>query len=347
MSKINEQEFIMLYNQGKDDYDISCHFNCGERTVQKMGHVLRKEGKILPRKELNTIKPKAIDIVSKINMESCDDNSLELFKKKMQLDWKVEKSKIKKDKNKPYKIMLVTSDHHIPHHNVPAMKSIFKLMDDVKFDINVILGDFLDCSVISHWNQNKRRTLEMQRLKKDYVAGNIILDEFDKRLPENAEKHILFGNHDWNWIEDLLESMPQLEGLIEPSKHLNLKERGYKSYPYNEIVPFGRLNLTHGIYANSNPIKKHLDELKVNVLFGHTHQLGMMFSSSAAREIAFAGYNIGCVCDMAPDYMKNRPHAWNHGFAIVYLYPNGYFDVSLIRIINGKFVYNGKIYNGN
>lgn len=285
--------------------------------------------------------------LSRINLEGCEDIDLEKFKQLMTVNWKIEKTKVTKTDKKPYKTILVTSDHHVPHHDRASLKAIFKLMDDVKFDINVILGDFQDCSVISHWNANKRRTLEHQRLKKDYIEGNILLDEFDKRLPVNCEKHFLFGNHDWNWIEDLLESMPSLEGLIEPTTQLKLHERGYKTYPYNAIVPMGKLNFTHGIFAGGNPIKKHLDELKVNIMFGHTHQLGMQFSSSPAREIAFAGYNTGCLSNLGPEYMKNRPHAWTHGFSVVYLYPNGYFDVNLIRIINGKFIYADKIYDGN
>jgi len=39
---------------------------------------------------------------------------------------------------------------------------------------------------------------------------------------------------------------------------------------------------------------------------------------------------------LAPEYLKNRPNSWTHGFAIGYFYPNGFFDVQLIRIIQGK-----------
>lgn len=297
-------------------------------------------------KGMKSVQSSSVNL-DRIDLVGCEEENLEEFKNLIQLKWKIPTTKIPKNEKKPYKIMLVTSDHHVPHHNVPALRAVLKLMDDVKFDINVILGDFYDASVISHWNTNKRKTLEGKRLKKDYIVCNTILDEMDKRLPAGAAKHYLFGNHDGSWFDDLLESMPSLEGMVEPTSQMKLKERGYQTYEYNEIVPFNRLNLTHGIYAGGNPIKKHLDELKVNIMFGHTHQLGMQFSSSPARDIAFAGYNTGCMSDLSPDYMKNRPHAWTHGFAIVYLYPNGYFDVNLIRIIQGKFIYAGKIYDGN
>ena len=141
--------------------------------------------------------------------------------------------------------------------------------------------------------------------------------------------------------------MPQLEGLIEPESQLFLDERKYKKIPYNDILNIGKLNITHGIYATTNSVKKHLDELKVNILFFHTHTIAMMLSSSPARQIAFAGYNVGCLCNLSPDYMKGRPHAWQHGFAVGYFFPDGSFDVQLIRILNGKFIFNNKIYDGN
>jgi len=73
----------------------------------------------------------------------------------------------------------------------------------------------------------------------------------------------------------------------------------------------------------------------------------MRLSSSPCRSIAFVGYNGGCVCDLSPEYMKNRPNAWQHGFPIGYFYPNGYFDIQIVRIIEGRFIFNGKVYDGN
>ncbi|MHA2012735.1 MAG: metallophosphoesterase [Candidatus Helarchaeota archaeon] len=274
-----------------------------------------------------------------------DEENFKELKKNAKLKWKISSSKRKK-KNKDFEVALFIPDVHIPHENKPACKAVLKLMKDVTFDKFLIMGDFLDYGAISHWNKNKHRTLEMKRLKDDYISGNVLLDEFDKYLPQKCDKYFLKGNHEV-WIDDLLEEIPALEGMVEPETQLFLKDRNYKIYEYNQLAKIGRLYATHGIYAGVNPIKKHLDELKVNIIFVHTHTLGMRLSSSPAREIAFSGYNAGCLCDLGPDYMKNRPNSWTHGFAIGYFYPNGFFDIQLIRIVNGKFILNNKIYDGN
>lgn len=296
--------------------------------------------------QYRTIPQSSVKCIQSVDMESLDEVNFEQQKQNAKLQWVPVKTQIKVNKKVDFETILVFGDTHIPHQNDAAINAVLKLMDDIKFDRHVNLGDFLDFGCISHWNLGRNKTLEMQRLKNDYIKGNVLLDEVDKRLPKGCIKYFLKGNH-CVWVDDLLEKTPQLQGLIEPEINLKLIERGYTIYPYNDIVPLGKLNLTHGIYAGANPVKKHLDELKVNIMFGHSHTMATMMSSSAAREIAFSGYNVGCLADLCPDYMKNKPSGWTHGIAIVYLYENGYFEVNMIRIINGKFIYNGKIYDGN
>ena len=221
-------------------------------------------------------------------------------------------------------------------------------MDDISFDGFIILGDYMDMSPISHWLKHKRKTLENKRMLTDYIEGNKLLDEFDKRLPKSCDKRFFYGNHE-DWYYQLIEEYPALEGLLEPKIELKLEERGYKVYDkINHIERIGRLSFTHGIYHQQNFVKKHIDELKTNVIIGHLHTPRMRFASSPAREIAISGYSIGCLSDLAPAYQKNRPNSWVHGFGVVYFYDNGgYFDVDIKRIVKGKFIFNDKLYNGN
>lgn len=313
---------------------MSCSYKAIEHAITRFGLA-----------QFRAISSKSEKIIAGIDMEALKDIDFEKQKAEAKLKWVVKPTKLGKNKKRPYKAMVVVSDHHVPHQDDKSQNAVLQFMDDVKADIFTILGDFLDFGCISHWNQGRNKTLEMQRLKSDYIKGNVLLDEYDKRLPKGCEKHFFKGNHEV-WVDDLIDKTPQLEGLVEPESQLFLKERGYKIYPYNHIEPFGKLNLTHGIYAGGNPTKKHLNELKVNIMFGHTHTLEVIMASSAAREIAFSGYNVPCLCNLAPDYMRLRPSGWTHGFAVVYLYENGYFEVNMIRILDGRFIYNNKVYQG-
>ena len=106
------------------------------------------------------------------------------------------------------------------------------------------------------------------------------------------------------------------------------------------------MKITHGIYAGSNPAKTHVMKTLSNILVGHCHSPEMVLVHSPAKEVSVVGYVNGAMCGMAPDYMKNKPHNWSLGFAVLYLFPDGGFDVALVRIVKNRFVFNGKVYSG-
>ena len=339
MEKINEKLFTELYNLGKSDYEISQLLGIGERTTSRFAQQLRTKKKIKSRKNLQ--------IKDKLNLDKIQNIDVEEKLKSAKADWQKPKGLKNKVITEPFKKFLYVADQHVPEYNVPANRAIHKLMDDIKFDGFRIVGDFMDMSPISHWNEHKRKTLETQRLKEHYIIGNVLLDEYDKRLPKNCDKAYFWGNHE-DWYNQLIEKLPVLEGMLNPTEELHLEKRGYKVYEkMNHIEKIGRLSVTHGVYANVHAVKKHIDEFKTNVMFFHTHRIGSRSSSSPAKEIAIIGYNVGCLCDKNPDYLRNKPNKWSHGFAIVYYLPTGYFFVQNIRIIKGRFIYNNKLYDGN
>jgi predicted phosphodiesterase len=322
-----------------------------DKTLDSIDHAIRRY-KIRKTRVATKVPKLSKEELQKVQtastLERLDKKYFESVKKKARIDWTIRKTKVKPIKGeKPFQTFLVTSDYHVPEHNMTAIKSILYMMDDVKFDGFINLGDFMDLGCISHWNKQKKLTSEGMKLREDYIEGNAILDEFDKRLPEGSQKYFMYGNHE-DWYYQFIELNPSLEGLFEPKHELHLAERGYKVYDrYNDIFSIGKLSFTHGIYAGLHYAKKHLDELSTNIMFGHLHSGRLRFKSSAAKQLSLAGYALGCLCDMSPDYMRNRPNDWTHGFAVVYFFEDGSFDVDLKRIVKGKFVYNGKLYDGN
>jgi predicted phosphodiesterase len=267
--------------------------------------------------------------------------------KEVKREMTLPKSKKGKKSSKNFKSYIIFADSHVQNHNLPALKAIWAIMDDHTFDGIINLGDFMDFDCISHWNKEKVGRTEGKRLKDDYIVANAILDEFDKRLPKEAEKYFYYGNHE-RFYYDFIEAFPQLTGMFDPKDELRLKERGYVVYDkINHIGKLGKLSLTHGMYAGKNALKTHLASFQTNTMHGHTHTMEMSMASSPAKEIAIWGMSIGCTCDMNPAYMQDRPHGWTHGFAVVHVYDKNFFDVDFKRIVNGKVVYNGKLYNGN
>lgn len=331
--KIKVKEYLSLSMTNRQ---LASLFNCGVGAIERF---IYRNGLSQFRKQKEEKPAEPNELLE------LDDKEFDKIKELAKIQWEVPKTKIKPNTPKEFKTYLVVADIHIPEQNSEAVKCVLKVMDDIKLDGFINLGDYLDLACISHWNKNKRKKIEGKRLKEDYILGNALLDEFDKRLPQKCDKRFLKGNHEL-WVDDMVDEQPMLDGLFDIDSALKLKERGYSVSKYNEIIRIGKLNLTHGIYACANAVKKHLDECKTNIMFGHIHTTAEQLSSSPARQLAFAGYSVGCLSDLAPDYAKNRPNAWSHGFAIVYFYPNGNFQVDNVRIIQGKCILNGKEYSG-
>jgi len=288
---------------------------------------------------------------SQVNLyESLTDEEVNKLRAALMLNFRITNkySRVRRRASK-FKTIIACADHHVPYHNIVANRAMLLLMKDIHPDGIYIIGDYMDMEPISHWLQdkNKRRTLENKRIKQDYIAGNVLLDEIDKLLPKNADKRYWYGNHE-RFYYDLIEKIPALENMVNPTIELELKERGYTVYEdINHIERIGRLSICHGIYATINYVKKHIDEFKTNVLFAHVHSPRMRLACSPAREIAIAGYCLGTMGDLNPHFMQNRPNKWQHGFAVLHFFDNGYFDVQLIRLVRGRFVFNNKLYDGN
>jgi len=330
---MDEKVLIALYETGKSDLELAEIFNTSERSIQRLLAQLRLKKKIKARSEILTSKTVSFPIKREIDFTP--------------VDWNIVKSSAKTNK-KEFKQYLVIADTHVPHEDQKSIKAILKLTEDIKFDGFFILGDFLECESVSHWlhDKHKNKTLEGKRLEFEYKEGNRLLDEFDKRLPVGCDKRFWMGNHE-RFVEDVLEKMPQLDGLINVIPNLKLKERGYIVYEeQNHIEKVGKLNIFHGWKGGENPTKSMITQVMGNVLSGHLHTLEVKMMHSPAKELSTIGISMPCLATQNPDFMKNQPNKFSLGFCIINYYDGGFFQIDILRIIKSKFIYNNKLYSG-
>ncbi len=246
---------------------------------------------------------------------------------------------------KPH-IEVVLNDIHIPHQNVKALNCALKAIELIKPQGITLNGDIMDCGVFSrhdrfsppkcHWTDSQFYDAS----KKDYEDMNKFLDKIDKIAPK-ARKRYELGNHEM-WVEDFISESKTIRrprfGLDE---RLGLKKRGYTLYTYNDFMQLGKLKVTHGIYSGQNHAKKHLQEMGESVLYGHLHNIEVASKITPAHVSHMAWAN-GCLCNLNPTYLRNKPQNWNHSFAIVYVWPNKEFQVDVIRVQKGKCMVWGK-----
>jgi predicted phosphodiesterase len=263
----------------------------------------------------------------------------------MSLEEKVNNAMIEKN--------FVFSDIHYPEHDRKALSVAEQVMKDLKPQRLIYIGDFLNMTPVSHWMEDKKRPMEGQRLTKDYNGWYNKLTEHVKMAGKGLKEVVLLeGNHE-DWINQYLDKHSEMEGLIEVKTHI--AEKLADEYPdlkvtwvkYNQFYKLGKLYFTHGIYTNKYHASKHLESLGRNVMYGHTHTVQEHTSSNAVDGEKHSSKSIGCLADMSPSYMRNRPHQWVHAFAVVYTDAStGNFTDYVVKIINGATVWNGKLYKG-
>jgi predicted phosphodiesterase len=234
---------------------------------------------------------------------------------------------------------LVLADSHYPYQNQSVMRAIFEFALDYQPDGILHLGDMGDFDSITSHNNGKPRLKEGKRL---VDSVNSFKQGLDLWRDFKCKKVITFGNHE-NRLERYYDVNPELEGIFD--LHAICKERGWESLPMNIPYMLGKLNCEHGLYHNLHHAKKHIEMCGVSVLYGHLHTNQVFHKSTRHSEIS--GTALGATCDLNPDYMQNRPKGWCHNVATVSVFPDGTFNLTVIDIIDGRFTYNKKVYDGN
>ena len=59
------------------------------------------------------------------------------------------------------------------------------------------------------------------------------------------------------------------------------------------------------------------------------------------------GHSLGCLCRLSAAFMKGRPNNWVHAFGIYEFFRDGTFTFTKPCIFNGRFSYNGQVFDGN
>ena len=215
-----------------------------------------------------------------------------------------------------------------------------KLIKDVQPDEIIILGDFMDCTSLSHWIENKRKLLEGRRYKKEYQLANKELDFLQK----NSKKvTYLEGNHEY-WVAMYLEKSPHLDDILNLPQVLRLKERKIEWYPMNTLYKKGKIYFTHGCYINKYHAQKMMQIYGCCICYGHTHNAQTTMMNMKMIE-PIMSYGLGCLCNHSPHYMRNRPANWL--CQVGYMESDrktGNFNLTPINITDDQFIWQGKVY---
>lgn len=227
-----------------------------------------------------------------------------------------------------------------PHESYLAVKSF---ASEIKPDIVIILGDFLELPCFNHHNRKKARLFEGKRFALDV---DLARRELDFWLSVSGRVAYIEGNHEL-WAQRFVEEVPQMEGVVDLPRQLRLDELGISWTPHGQILSVGRVNFTHGWSASKYCAAAHLQEVGDHLFFGHTHTLQVHAARVGAGREPYIAASIGCLCDRNPHYLRGKPNRWVNAFAVIEVMPDGTFTPIIPTIVNGQFVYSGQIFKAS
>src|SRR5579862_7260783 len=221
---------------------------------------------------------------------------------------------------------LILCDIHYPEHSEHALRAVWDFMKKNRKQIKSVTlnGDALDCSNLSRHTKGKPRLRKHKGYKEDLEGFKAdVLDRIEELVAEGTKLTFICGNHE-DWIEsDLLDEMPELEGIVDIPVVLDLEKRGWKWVPVGGHIEIGRVIVLHGdqIGSGMHVAKKAVDNVNDNVVMGHVHRASSFAKAALVSERRkWIGHTLGCLCTVAPAYAKNAPNAFTWGFGVIETY---------------------------
>lgn len=264
---------------------------------------------------------------------------------------------------------LVAGDFQIPCHDPSALEVFMQIGEDLKPDVLVINGDFVEFRNISLRFPARRDEKWGLTAREEIITASGCLKEIVRRIKPKKKK-FNEGNHEWR----LFRVMSQIPQVLEI---LNL-ESVARAVSMEEILGLSKLGFIHsGEYPKgcwlfnrkpeNNVFVHHswvtrkkagyaahadIEGRGVSTITGHGERMAMVFKRFLDKEVfAIEGGNLsiigepgkgdgiyGSVPFSAPEMMDHK-----QGFSIVTLDGNDCFP-EIVPIKNGKAVWRGKVY---
>lgn len=242
------------------------------------------------------------------------------------------------------KKILIIPDTHIPFHDQQAWDLVLKVARGERPDHVIIMGDWLDMYSLS--KHRKDPELRHWDFASELEVGKSEMDRLQKAAPK-ADIVWLEGNHEQRLGRLIADDAPSIHGMVSIPKEMDLKKRGIKWVPYQDIYTLGKVNYTHDTgSAGGTAHTRAEQDLADNVVIGHTHRMSMTYVGNK-RHQAHVAAMFGWLGDKkyakyVSPALSNR--YWMLGFGMGYMTSEGVTYLQPHPIINYTACVGGKIY---
>lgn len=236
------------------------------------------------------------------------------------------------------KNIAILGDIHIPYHSTEAINGAFGWVKDHHCDTIILNGDILDCYQLSYFERDPRRRFMKEELENVYQFFDALRNEFP-----NHKIYYKKANHEYRWERFMKLKAYELFGIpeFEFDNMLKLKFFDIEPIDYKKRIKISHCYIIHGDEYKGfgadlvNPARWLYLKTKTNSICHHFHRTSEHSEPNLNDEL-IAAWSVGCLCRLNPFW--NPYNKWNHGFARLRIKDDGNFDVTNIKLYNGKIL---------
>lgn len=237
---------------------------------------------------------------------------------------------------------IIAGDWHSFYLHQKSFDSLLKVSKLYNIKNLIINGDFLDAEFLRVQDATTKKWINRPEGVDDYFIpkaneeirwGNDIFDILQKYF-----KNIYFieGNHDWRYHNIKSFLSPKFQSEFDLKSRLFFKKRKIKYIFYNDWLDIGHLSITHGMYHGTSACKRHYEACGGNVIFSHVHQEEV--KSFVRRGSTVQSRSLPAMCELNPEYLKNRETQWTNGFGSFWMKSDGTFNFYYFTLWNEELV---------
>lgn len=242
------------------------------------------------------------------------------------------------------KKVLFVPDVHVPNHDRRAWGLLLKVCKSVKFDVVVVLGDFVDNESVSRHAPTKVKSM---RVVDELRAAHVELLSL-RSVTNQAERHVFTeGNHETRLARFIAERAPMFEGAFDVQHFLDPGE-AWQWVPYNDSTTVGKIHVTHDVgEAGQNAHRGAAKAFMASAIIGHTHRMGYEVTGRVDGAPVL-GAMFGWLGDYRKVDYQHRAKAkqWPLGFGVGVMEKKGVVHVQPVPLIDYSCCVFGEVYSG-
>lgn len=224
--------------------------------------------------------------------------------------------------------ILVLGDLHIETNgNFEYVEYLGKVERRVKPDVTVQIGDCADMdSVNAHIENWTAAAKTKPSIDEDLKTLRAAFRAY-KSAAHNRKipRKITLGNHDYQWLVQFENKVPETKGTYTGALFRVLDEVGFEPTLYGNWLEVGGILFTHVPIVGGRRVQGEYAEDKIlrlstkSVVFGHSHRFRAVTQPRIGLDHKLWGVNVGCSMPygLVKEYADHGLNNWTWGVTVL------------------------------